>query len=323
MNASPDLTVVIPLYNAEDSIESLTSSILGIDALTCECIIVDDASTDNSPTILRRLDSEHAAVSVVHQPENQGAGVARNVGFERARGRYTLFFDADDVLHPDAAVTAVETLDHTGSTLAMLPYRYRRGVVVPHEDMNEHDIVLWERFATGTVTTLALREAAELLGFTNYPWNKVLRTEHYRQSGLTFSATPIHNDILGHWHSLLFADSIDLVDSPVCTHIVTAGGTNLSNRASRDRLALIDALDDTYDLLAGHPDLRSRYAHHYWPLAVRVSRWARSRIDPAHLDEFNSRWRRHVTRLSVADLASIRSRRSPALADSLYEEATR
>jgi hypothetical protein len=43
-------------------------------------------------------------------------------GFERATGRYTLFFDADDVLHPVTLTSVIEALDETGADVAMMPY---------------------------------------------------------------------------------------------------------------------------------------------------------------------------------------------------------
>ena len=53
-----------------------------------------------------------------------------------------------------------------------------------------------------------LDEVPQLLGFTNYPWNKVIRTDHYHRTGLRFGATQVHNDILGHWLTLVDADQV-------------------------------------------------------------------------------------------------------------------
>ena len=90
-------------------------------------------------------------------------------------------------------------------------------------------------------------EVPQLLGFTNYPWNKIARTDHYRRTGLRYGATQVHNDVLGHWLTLVDAETILLIDQPLCTHIVGEGGRNLTNRESRARLSLIDALDETWE----------------------------------------------------------------------------
>jgi Glycosyltransferases involved in cell wall biogenesis len=60
-----------------------------------EVICIDDGSTDSSPQIIERIQAEDERVVLFHQ-ENQGAGVARNVGIRRAQGKYIAFLDADD-----------------------------------------------------------------------------------------------------------------------------------------------------------------------------------------------------------------------------------
>ena len=57
-----------------------------------------------------------------------------------------------------------------------------------------------------------LGDVPRLLGFSNYPWNKVVRTDHYRHTGLRYGSTPVHNDILGHWLTLL-----DARQHPACS----------------------------------------------------------------------------------------------------------
>ena len=116
-----------------------------------------------------------------------------------------------------------------------------------------------------------LDDVPRLLGFSNYPWNKVARTDHYRHTGLRYGSTPVHNDILGHWLTLLDAGSILLIDQPLCTHIVNEGGRNLTNRESRARLSLLDALEETYSALEARPAKRNRFSHHYWDFALRVA----------------------------------------------------
>jgi hypothetical protein len=162
---------------------------------------------------------------------------------------------------------------------------------------------------------------SRLLGFTNYPWNKIIRTDRYRAGGLRFSATPVHNDILAHWMILLHAGEIVLVNEVICTHVVAAGGANLTNRQSRDRLALFDALDDTYDHLDANPRLRARYAHHYWELVLRVADWAAARTTDSVRDEFRARLAEHLMRMDLGDYARLRIRQNPALANRILRRA--
>ncbi len=315
----PDVSVIIPMHNASATIGRLVKSLLAIDALRVEVVVVDDASTDDS--VSRALAVDRPEVVVERLVTNHGAGVARNRGFERATGRHTLFFDADDQIHPAALVSAVAALDDTGVDVAVMPYRYRRGHSPQFEGMNVFDAAAWSRYATAPRRLTRLADVPRLLGFSSYPWNKVLRTDHYRRTGLRFGSTPVHNDILGHWLTLLDAGSILLLDQPLCTHIVAEGGRNLTNRESRARLSLVEALEETYTELERRPDKRNRYAHHYWDFVLRVAGWASTRLTPDVVDEFNLRLQHHLLRMDLADFTRMRMRRDPLLATRVVRRA--
>jgi glycosyltransferase involved in cell wall biosynthesis len=307
-----DLSVIIPMHNAGATITRVVDSFLGIETAAVQVIVVDDASNDDSVERVRALG--HPSVSVDRFETNHGAGIARNLGFEKASGRYTLFFDADDEIHPTTLSSAMGALDDTGADVAFMPYRYRRGHS-PHSDaMNSFDAAVWAQYATTLRRVTRLDDVPRLLGFSNYPWNKVVRTSRYRSTGLRYGSTPVHNDILGHWLTLLDAESILLLDEPLCTHIVNEGGRNLTNRESRARLSLVDALDETYTALEARPEKRNRYSHHYWDFVLRVAGWATARMAPEVVDEFNLRLQHHLLRIDLADFTRIRTRRDPGLA---------
>ena len=314
-SAAPDISVVIPVHDAADTIERLLAAFERVPDCSVELIAVDDASTDGSRAIVRAA-HEAGRITAVYHAANAGAGVARNTGFAVASGRYCLFFDADDEVVPETVARCVQVLDDTGASVAVTPYRYRRSMLDDYDAMNVHDVDVWTSYAVpGQVRVARLRDVPRLLGFSNYPWNKVVRTEHYRAAGLRFGSTPVNNDILGHWMTLLHADRIALVDDVMCTHVVVEGGANLSLRHSRERLALFDALDETYDHLEAHPHLRNRYSHHYWASALRVADWARVRINAEIEEEFLLRLQRHLLRINLGDFTRIRTKRNPALAD--------
>jgi glycosyltransferase involved in cell wall biosynthesis len=315
----PDVSVIIPMHNASATIERLVSSILAVEPIAVEVVVVDDASSDDS--VERVLALARPEVLVELFSTNHGAGVARNRGFARATGRYALFFDADDEIHGASLVAAVGGLDDTSANVAVMPYRYRRGQSSEFEGMNAFDGAAWARYATSLRRLTTLGEVPQLLGFSSYPWNKVLRTDHYRGTGLRFGATPVHNDILGHWLTLLDSETILLLDQPLCTHIVNEGARNLTNRESRARLSLVEALDETYTELERRPDKRNRYSHHYWDFVLRVGGWANTRLTPDVVDEFNLRLQHHLLRIDLSDFTRMRMRRDSALASRIIRRA--
>jgi hypothetical protein len=319
MTNRPDLSVVIPMHNASSTVVGVVESFLQIEAVAVEVIVVDDASTDDSVDRVAALGRPEGLVE--RFDTTHGAGVARNLGFERATGRYTLFFDADDEIHPVALTSAIGALDDTSADVAMMPYRYRRGQASGAEDMNSFDDAAWRSYATAPRRVARLGDVPRLLGFSNYPWNKVARTDHYRQTGLRYGSTPVHNDVLGHWLTLLDARGILLLDQPLTTHVVNEGGRNLTNRESRARLSLVDALEETYTALEARPDKRNRYSHHYWDFVLRVAGWATTRLTPEVRDEFNLRLQHHLLRMDLGDYTRIRQRRDPGLAVRIVRRA--
>ena len=96
-----DVSVVIPLYNAERFIRVCVDSVLNQTLENVEAVIVDDSSPDNSLNLCRELYGNNERVQIVQQPENKGPGAARNRGVLEARGEYIAFLDSDDEMMPD------------------------------------------------------------------------------------------------------------------------------------------------------------------------------------------------------------------------------
>ena len=107
LSHNPLVSVIIPVYNAEDYIEQTINSAKQQTWGNIEIIIVDDGSTDNSLAIAKIHESER--VKIITQP-NSGASIARNKGIAVANGDYLQFLDADDLLSPDKIASQLEQL---------------------------------------------------------------------------------------------------------------------------------------------------------------------------------------------------------------------
>ena len=88
------LTVVIPVYNEEQTLRQLVASVQAVD-LDKELILVDDGSADGSAKIMKELESEHDNLRAVFHEKNMGKGAALRTGFEHARGDIVIVQDAD------------------------------------------------------------------------------------------------------------------------------------------------------------------------------------------------------------------------------------
>ena len=90
------LSIIVPVYNVEKYIERCMDSVMEQNSDEIEIIIVEDGSTDHSPSICDRY-QKYPNIKVIHQ-ENRGLSAARNVGIQNAAGEYLLFLDSDDFL---------------------------------------------------------------------------------------------------------------------------------------------------------------------------------------------------------------------------------
>lgn len=86
-------SVIMPAYNAEDSIEESINSVLNQTYSNVELIIIDDCSTDNTYNIVKK----YSNVKLLQTPVNSRQGAARNIGLDNCSGDYILFLDADDI----------------------------------------------------------------------------------------------------------------------------------------------------------------------------------------------------------------------------------
>ena len=98
------ISIVIPVYNVEKYLEEAVESVLAIQNLNIEVILVDDGSADKSGMICDRMAECDKRVRVYHK-RNEGVSSARNLGIELANGEYLCFLDSDDILDAKAFET--------------------------------------------------------------------------------------------------------------------------------------------------------------------------------------------------------------------------
>lgn len=98
--SKPKVSIIVPVFNAEKVISTSINSLLNQSWKNIEIIAVDDASTDNSYTELKRLFGGIERVRVINNNKNKGAYATRNLGMSLAIGEFLTVMDADDWAHP-------------------------------------------------------------------------------------------------------------------------------------------------------------------------------------------------------------------------------
>lgn len=98
MNGAKTISVIIPVYNTEEYLPRCLDSIINNDYKELEIICVNDGSTDNSLSVLRKYEQNDNRIKVIDVP-NGGVSNARNIGLDRATGEFVAFIDSDDWIH--------------------------------------------------------------------------------------------------------------------------------------------------------------------------------------------------------------------------------
>ena len=95
------VTIVIPVYNGKDHLQRAVDSALDQTGnIDFEIIIVDNISTDGSEILGQQIADQHDIVSF-YKTDQQGSAYPRNLGLDKAKGKWIQFLDVDDTIHPD------------------------------------------------------------------------------------------------------------------------------------------------------------------------------------------------------------------------------
>lgn len=119
---TPLVSLVIPVFNAEEYLQECLRSIAAQTFADFETIVVDDGSTDSSKEIASRFCGSDPRFRLIESPHG-GVSRARNTGIDISRGKYIGFVDADDCLYPHSLATLVNGLESTGAQVCVGSFR--------------------------------------------------------------------------------------------------------------------------------------------------------------------------------------------------------
>lgn len=94
------VSIIVPTYNTEKFIRSTIESVQNQTYANWEMVLVDDASTDKTVSIIKEFAQQDNRIKLFELQENRGNGFARNAALEKATGKYIAYLDADDLWFP-------------------------------------------------------------------------------------------------------------------------------------------------------------------------------------------------------------------------------
>lgn len=168
------VSIIIPVYNAEKTIEKCVSSILKQTYKNYEVLLIDDGSSDNSLDVIQKY-KKHENIKVLTQ-ENHGVAYTRNRGIKEATGDYIMFIDNDDFIDSDYIEKHITAISKENSDIVMSGYRR---INVENKVLHEEKLrdTYWSRF------------------IVTAPWAKVYRRDFLLKNNIEFLSYGIGEDV--------------------------------------------------------------------------------------------------------------------------------
>jgi glycosyltransferase involved in cell wall biosynthesis len=109
MDRQPKITVILPVYNCELYIQTAVESVLNQTFTDFELLIIDDASTDTTVSIIKKIDDSR--IQLIQKPVNSGYTNSLNSGLQLAKGEYIARMDGDDISYPERFAKQIAYLE--------------------------------------------------------------------------------------------------------------------------------------------------------------------------------------------------------------------
>lgn len=192
--ANPVVSIIMPVYGVEKYLSISINSVLNQTYQDFELILVDDKSPDKSPEICDDFAQKDNRITVIHKPQNEGLGFARNTGLDNASGDYVYFMDSDDYIEPQLLEKSVNAFDESTEFVVF-------GVNRVHEK-KDGSINKTEPLIPEIAESKTAKETADIFAMLNtkkvfpFAWNKLYKKQFLDKCGARFEKTKLIEDFL-------------------------------------------------------------------------------------------------------------------------------
>lgn len=252
----PEISVIVPVYKAEDYLHACVDSILSQTVSDFELILVDDGSPDGCGAICDDYAARDSRVRVIHQ-ENQGQAAARNHALSIAKGEWVCFVDSDDAVHPQMLERLGQAAAESGAAMSMC--RMLEAPEMP-EDFSSPVEVSWELLSMEEESLVALFDAGDYPGWVACA--KLIRRELVQSHLFCPGRVYEDNEAVCHW--IYGAKTVASIPHSLYFYRTNPGSTTQS-RFSMKKLDYLWALEGIIRFYSsvGYTTLRERFGTLY------------------------------------------------------------
>lgn len=255
------ISVIIPVYNVADYLKECLDSVLQQTYENLEVILVNDGSTDISPSICDKYASEDSRILVVHKL-NGGLSDARNCGLNISTGEYVFFIDSDDYLTDNNAITEIVEGIENHCDIDLVIFQYKKYYNVTNK------MILPKPFDLSNINGKNKIEVLKyLMNSGSYEVSaccKIIKRELLIKNKIYFEKGFLAEDIDWSFHLMLHVKSIYAVNNPFYQYRIRKGSiTNVGGLKNTQDLmyiikkwsgllATINITEDLRGLLLGY-----------------------------------------------------------------------
>ncbi len=215
--SAPGISVIVPVYNAEEFIERCLNSLIDQDFTgDYEIIVINDGSTDGTPAIVEGIAKEHKNIRVYSQ-KNGGISAARNAGLSHVRGKYVLFTDSDDFVERRYLSALYDAAERSGADITCCNYRN-----VNSENTVGIGCIFRHRpgvFNSAQMLGSLLRD----ITVRSYIWNKMFRYELFSKNNIMFPLGKHFEDVRTMPRLFYHADKIAVIKDELYNYVQRKG----------------------------------------------------------------------------------------------------
>lgn len=227
-------SLIIPVFNSEKTVARCIESIVSQDFDDYEILLINDGSTDKSDALCKEFSEKYRTVKYFKK-ENGGVSSARNLGLEKASGKYVLFVDSDDEVSGNYFEALNEMTEKNDCDMYMFSCRLSDG---RNEEIRQEQNAVYGADSVFDAVSFAIRNRR-----INVLWCKAFLNERIKQLDLRFS-----NDIyIG--EDQLFCVTYALYINSLCTSDKIIYNVSLENGESLSRKRRDDLSEQ---LISGH-----------------------------------------------------------------------
>jgi len=246
-----EISVITPVFNGEKYIDSFMKMLLGQSFGDFELIVVNDASPDNSESLLLRYADLDNRICYIKHSHNLGQGEARNSGLEKAVGRYVAYIDIDDAFSPDYLEKLLYSVDRDGAdiVIANSVWCYDDGDVKKDSFLGgfKGDYLL----LSGEEASLRYFQIFQSdMWIPTEPWGKLIRRDFLLQNGIKHDSG-LYEDVITNFHELLLAKKVAFISDYLYFY-----NQKNANSATRQKKALY--IEMSYHVVRGIYDVLSK-----------------------------------------------------------------